>query len=275
MEKTVGILGGDRRMSLLSHSLMEDGYAVRTWALADGAEPSALCDAVKAEVIILPTPLAKDGALNGTDLTLQELWRLLRPTQQIFAGAVRAEDKEAARSRGLTLTDYFSREELSVRNAVPTAEGAIETAMRHLSVTLHTAPCLVIGFGRIGKLLAHDLRALGAQVTVSARRLSDLAWIDAFGYAGEHTNRLAGKLGGFRVIFNTVPQQVVEEALLRELRPDCLLIELASVSGFDLAAVEKLHLNYVRAAGLPGKVAPETAARAMKETLCKLMEGQE
>ena len=275
MAKTIGILGGDRRMSLLSHYLKEDGYAVRTWELPDGAEPSALCDAAKAEVIILPVPMAKDGTLNGTELPLSELWKLLRPTQQIFAGAVRAEDREAALSCGLTITDYFSREELTVRNAVPTAEGAIETAMKHLPVTLHGTPCLVIGFGRIGKLLAHDLKSLGAQVTVSARRLSDLAWIDAFGYAGEHTNCLAGKLGGFRVIFNTVPQQVVEEALLRELRPDCLLIELASVSGFDLAAVEKLHLNYVRAAGLPGKVAPETAARAMKETLCKLMEGQE
>ena len=275
MAKTIGILGGDRRMSLLSHYLKEDGYAVRTWELPDGAQPSALCDAAKAEVIVLPAPMAKDGALNGTDLALPELWKLLRPTQQIFAGAVRAEDKEAVRSCGLTVTDYFSREELTVRNAVPTAEGAIETAMKHLPVTLHGTPCLVIGFGRIGKLLAHDLKALGAKVTVSARKLSDLAWIDAFGYAGEHTNRLAGKLGGFRAVFNTVPQQVMGEALLRELPSDCLLIELASAPGFDPAAVEALQMHCVKAGGLPGKVAPETAARAMKETLCKLMEGQE
>ena len=275
MAKTVGILGGDRRMSLLSHYLEEDGYTVQTWEVPDGAAPSALCDAVSAETIILPVPLAKDGRLNGTDLSLPELWKLLRPTQQIFAGGIRAEDEAAAKSCGLTLTDYFSREELAVRNAVPTAEGAIETAMKHLSVTLHGTPCLVIGFGRIGKLLAHDLKALGAQVTVSARKLSDLAWIDAFGYAGEHTNRLSGKLGDFRVIFNTVPQQVVGETLLRELQPNCLLIELASVSGFDLAAVEKLRLNYVKAGGLPGEVAPETAARTMKETLCKLVEGRE
>ena len=275
MAKTIGILGGDRRMSLLSHYLKEDGYAVRTWELPDGVEPSALCDTANAEVIILPVPMARDGTLNGTDLALPELWKFLRPTQRIFAGAVRTEDRETAQSHGLTITDFFSREELSVHNAVPTAEGAIETAMKHLSVTLHGTSCLVIGFGRIGKLLAHDLKSLGAKVTVSARKLSDLAWIDAFGYAGEHTNRLSGKLGDFRVIFNTVPEQVVGETLLRELMPDCLLIELASVSGFDLAAVEKLHLNYIKAAGLPGKVAPETAARAMKETLCKLMEGQE
>ena len=260
MAKTIGILGGDRRMSLLSHYLKEDGYAVRTWELPDGAEPSALCDAAKAEVIILPVPLAKDGRLNGTDLALPELWKLLQPAQRIFAGAIRAGDKEAAQSCGLTITDFFSREELTVRNAVPTAEGAIETAMQHLPVTLHGTPCLVIGFGRIGKLLAHNLKALGAQVTVSARKLSDLAWIDAFGYAGEHTNRLSGKLGGFRVIFNTVPHLLLTRELLSELRRDCVLIELASADGIDRAAAEEAGLRLVNGRGLPGRTAPERAA---------------
>lgn len=272
MTKTIGILGGDARMRLLSHLLENDGYKVCTWDLPEGANPAALCDAVKAETIILPVPLSKDGILSGTELPLEELWKLLRPQQKIYAGAIREEDRRSAERLGLTLVDFFSQEELTVRNAIPTAEGAMEAAMHQLPVTLHGTRCLVVGFGRIGKLLAHDLQAIGAQVTVSARKLSDLAWIDAFGYAGLHTNRLAGKLGNFRVIFNTVPQQVFDESLLCEVAPDCLLIELASASGFDKKAVETLHLSYIKASGLPGKVAPETAAIAMKKTLCKLME---
>ena len=260
MAKKTGILGGDARMRLLSQMLAQDGYEVCTWELPGGVNPTALCDAVKAVVIVLPAPLSKDGVLNGTELPLGELWRLLRPQQQIYAGAVREEERRSAEQWGLTLTDLFSREELTVRNAIPTAEGAIETAMHQLPVTLHGTRCLVVGFGRIGKLLAHDLQAIGAQVTVSARKLSDLAWIDAF---------------GFRVIFNTVPHQVFDESLLREVAPDCLLIELASASGFDRKAVESLRLSYIKAGGLPGKVAPETAALAMKKTLCKLAEGQE
>ena len=98
---------------------------------------------------------------------------------------------------------------------------------------------------------------------VSARKRADLAWIDAFGYAPLHTNRLSGTLGEFRVVFNTVPHQVLDEALLAELPPDCLLIELASASGFDMDAVETLRLSYLKAGGLPGRVAPETAARAI------------
>ena len=180
--------------------------------------------------------------------------------------------REVKEETGLTLTDYLSREELAVRNGVPTAEGAIEAAMAATDVTLCGTPCLVIGFGRIGKLLAHRLRGLGAEVTVSARRLDDLAWIDAFGYRGLRTNRLAGRLGSFRVVFNTVPNMVLTEELLRELPRECVLLELASQPGFDRAAAEARGLKCIAAPGLPGRAAPETAARAIKLTLEKIWE---
>lgn len=183
---------------------------------------------------------------------MESLLRSLRREHRIFAGNVGNDASTLAQSLGLTITDYFASEELSVRNAIPTAEGAIEAAMKHTSVTLHGTPCLVLGFGRIGKVLAHDLSALGAKVSVSARKRSDLAWIDAFGYAPLHTNRLSGTLGEFRVVFNTVPHQVLDEALLAELPPDCLLIELASASGFDMDAVETLRLSYLKAGDCPG-----------------------
>lgn len=269
---TIAFLGGDTRMSLLARMMAEDGRTVCSWELSGAPEPRALCDALTAENIILPLPMEKDGKLSGTEVAAQEVLRSLRPQQRIFAGNVREETMARAQALGLTITDYFTREELCVRNAIPTAEGAIETAMKHTSVTLHGTPCLVLGFGRIGKLLAHDLAALGAEVTVSARKLSDLAWIDAFGYAGVHINRLSGALGRFRVVFNTVPHLVLTEELVAQLSENCLLIELAGASGFDLAAVEKRRLSLVRAAGLPGRVAPETAALALKETLYQLME---
>ncbi len=272
MERTIAFLGGDARMRLLAQSMAADGYHVCSWALDGAPEERALCDALKAQDIVLPLPMEKDGKLSGTDIAVDALLRALRPEQRIFAGNVRAETKVLACALGLRVVDYFTCEELSVRNAIPTAEGAIETAMKHTSVTLHGTKCLVLGFGRIGKLLAHDLHALGARVTVSARKLSDLAWIDAFGYTPLHTNQLAGSLGEFCVVFNTVPHEVLDERLLAELPPDVLLIELAGRSGFDLAAVEKLRLQYVKAGGLPGRVAPETAALAIKKTLCKLME---
>ena len=171
MEKTIAVLGGDRRMALLARLLAEDGHPVRTWGLAAfGMEDTALEEAAQADRVVLPVPLSRGKNLNCTAaaLPLCGLFALLRPEQRLYAGGVKAADREAAAEFGLTLTDYLSREELAVRNGVPTAEGAIEAAMAATDVTLCGTPCLVIGFGRIGKLLAHRLRGLGAEV--AARR---------------------------------------------------------------------------------------------------------
>ena len=230
MDQTIAFLGGDARMRLLAQMMAAEGYDVCSWELTGAPKPLALCDALKADIIVLPLPAEKNGYLSGTELTMESLLRSLRREHRIFAGNVGNDASTLAQSLGLTITDYFASEELSVRNAIPTAEGAIEAAMKHTSVTLHGTPCLVLGFGR-----------------------------------------LSGTLGEFRVVFNTVPHQVLDEALLAELPPDCLLIELASASGFDMDAVETLRLSYLKAGGLPGRVAPETAARAIKKTLCRLI----
>ena len=261
-------------MARLARMMADDGYAVRSWCLADAPGETKPSDAAAADRVVLPVPLAKDGKLNGTTLPLGELWPRLDPTRPVYAGAVPAEARAQAEMLGLRLIDYFEDEALAVKNAVPTAEGALAAAMERLSVTLHGAPCLVVGFGRIGKLLARDLAALGAKVSVSARSAGDRAWLDAFGYESLHTDRLGGRLGDFRVVFNTVPHMVLCDALLGELRPDCVLIELASQSGIDAEAAAARGLDYIKAGGLPGKAAPETAALAIKETLYRIWEDE-
>ena len=139
MEKTIAVLGGDRRMALLARLLAEDGHPVRTWGLAAfGMEDTALEEAAQADRVVLPVPLSRGKNLNCTAaaLPLCGLFALLRPEQRLYAGGVKAADREAAAEFGLTLTDYLSREELAVRNGVPTAEGAIEAAMAATDVTL-------------------------------------------------------------------------------------------------------------------------------------------
>ncbi len=270
--KTVGFLGGDARMAYLADMLAADGFAVCSWGLPGAAYESRPSEAMAAERIVLPVPLERDGRLNGTALPLDGLWPRLSPAQRIYAGAVSKEAREQAERLGLRVTDYYADEALAIRNAVSTAEGAIAAAMERMSVTLHGAPCLVVGYGRIGRQLAHALAALGAAVSVSARRFDDLAWIDASGCRALHTARLSGKLGSFRVIFNTVPVPVLPDALLAEVRSDCVLVELASRDGIDAETARARGLNYIKAGGLPGKVAPETAALALRDTLRRIWE---
>lgn len=116
-------------------------------------------------------------------------------------------------------------------NAPPTAEGAVQLAMEELPITLHGARVLVIGYGRVGRLVAHRFAALGAKVSVAARKFSDLAWAEALGYGVEQTGALVGWLCAYDLVVNTVPARVLSEKELRDLKPGCLVMDLASKPG--------------------------------------------
>ena len=81
--------------------------------------------------------------------------------------------------------------------ALPTAEGAVQVAMEELPFTLHSARVLILGFGRVGKLTAHRMGALGAKVTVCAQGYADLAWAAAYGHETMWLEKLGGELVAF------------------------------------------------------------------------------
>ena len=103
--------------------------------------------------------------------------------------------------------------------------------MEELPVTLHGSRSLVLGFGRIGKVLAKMLHGIGSDVTCSARKHYDKAWIDCMGYHAVDTADIASIIGQFDVIFNTIPSKVLNSEVLRRVRRDSLIIDLASKPG--------------------------------------------
>lgn len=106
---------------------------------------------------------------------------------------------------------------MQVCNAVPTAEGAIEIAMREYLGTINNSKCLITGYGRIGKVLAKMLQGLGAKVYVSARRKESLAWIKLNGYIPIDNNNLINS-GEYDLIFNTVPAKYWMHILWQKLQ---------------------------------------------------------
>lgn len=145
--------------------------------------------------------------------------------------------------------------------------------MESTDSTLHNSRCLVIGYGRIGRLLADRLLALGAEVTVSARKYGDLAWIEAWGCRSVQTGALTGQLERFDLIFNTAPALILDGTRLRETRKNCVIIDLASApGGVDLEAAKRLSRQVIPAPGLPGKVAPRTAAAAIRDSVYHILE---
>ena len=281
MIRTYAVLGGDQRQLYLAKLLQRDGHQVYLWGFdrVEDVKESSLEQAVTADIVILPLPISWDGStlnlpLSASQVSLEELWPLLDSRRQcICGGGISAEVMAQAARERIELTDYFDREEVRVGNAVPTAEGAIQAAMEAMSSTLHGARALVVGYGRIGRVLAQDLRGLGAEVTASARKFSDLAWIATQGCLALHTTKLSGALGNFDVIFNTVPAMVLGRTHLAQLKKGCVVIDVASdPGGVDFAAADELGVAVTWARALPGRVAPEAAAKVLRDAIDHILE---
>ena len=176
MKQTFFVAGGDSRQAAAAELLHARGYAAAVFGLERGAHltPETAARMGSADVVLLPLPAADGGFLNAPamekKLPMETLWPLLQPRQKIFGGMLSEELLRSAAEYGLRPIDYFKREEFVLRNAYITAEGALELTMGRLPRTIRGTPCLVIGYGRIGKFLARLLCALGAEVTVAAAR---------------------------------------------------------------------------------------------------------
>lgn len=161
---------------------------------------------------------------------------------------------------------YARREEYQIAIARLTAEGAI--ALLRPETGLSGAHILLLGYGRIARLLARELQKAGALVTAAARSGEQRAWAEAEGIEALPLDTLSGALDRFDVIIGTIPAPVLTEPLLALVRKDALLLELASApGGIDAAAAHERGLRYIRAPGLPAKYAPERAAVILRDAV--------
>ena len=276
------VIGGDMRQARMAEMLASDGHYVTVSLMEEteipGAENMDWQSAIKnTEYIVLPLPVSSSGGAVNAPMskeheTIYNILESIRPSQTVLAGMVDMDVRHFADGHGIRIIDYFQREELAVTNAAATAEGAIQILMEELPVTLLGSKLLVVGFGRIGKILAMRLKALGADITASARNFADFAWIKALGYDAADTRRLDGNLKEYDAVINTVPSRIFTEKLLKQIKAECLCLDLASKpGGIDFEAASRLGIHAVWALSLPGKVAPVTSGMAIKNTIYNII----
>ncbi|MBU5312772.1 dipicolinate synthase subunit DpsA [Tissierella carlieri] len=280
----ISVLGGDERSIKLAKLLRKDGHNIKLFGF-DRLENNTLEISEKLDlaikesnIVIGPLPCSNDNTLLNTPLYLEkiiieEIFKNMTSNQLFIAGKISNEISSIASFYNINTIDLLRREEMAVLNAIPTAEGAIQVAMEELDITIHGANTMVLGFGRIGKVLANMLQGIGANVYVEARNYTDLAWISSYGYIPLHLNEVGVYIHEMDVIFNTIPSMVLNEAMLLKLRKESLIVDLASIpGGVDFEKSKELGIKTVWALGLPGKVAPMTAAKIMKDTIYNIIE---
>ena len=243
MEKSITVVGGDLRIVKLIEMLDSDGYKVYTYGLENSEEIlnlervemcPTLEEAVAAsKVVVGPIPLSSDRRRISTPfgrnyVELPDFVDALKG-KYLIAGNIGIKDELEANN--VQFTDLLKREEFSVLNTIATAEGTMQIAMEETQRTVHGSNVLVMGFGRIGKVLAKMLDGIGAKVYCEARKDEDISWIKAYGYNPVHLNDLNENLNKFDIIINTIPFQILDEERLGLVRKEAIIIDLASNPG--------------------------------------------
>lgn len=151
-------------------------------------------------------------------------------------------------------------------NAAITAEAALGMILSHLPCSITEGEILILGWGRIGKGLTHQLAHLNAPLSVFARRQEDRALLSSLGYHPIAPEELERSLDRFRCVVNTAPAVILTEEQGQAFRKDCFKLDLASIRSIPGDGV-------FHARGLPGKHKPEASGKLIAKTILRQLGG--
>ncbi len=269
------LLGGDSRQLYLNQILTKNGFQT---TLHNSSEDSSFSmeEAIKnSNVILCPIPFTRDkinlvSDNNMTDLGIGNLLNLLTSDHTLFGGSIPVYVKEYARENSIACFDYMDMEDITVKNTIATAEGAIAEAIRLSPGCLHKSKCLVTGFGRCAKTLALKLKGMDAEVTIAGRKEIQLVQAASMGFHARALCDLAPVIGDYEFIFNTIPALVIEKDLIRSMNPDVTIIDIASApGGVDFSFCRQQNIRAKLCLGLPGIYAPQSSAEILYEAIVK------
>lgn len=288
---TIGLIGGDKRISILASIMKNNGCKVKVFGLVDEEDFDAceVCSSSQeiykaCDVIVLPVPVSRDkitlfAEKQGVDIKLADMLGDMSNfgSKFVLGGIIPKDFCSLLKVYGHTAVDIFENKELIQKNAIATAEGALMIAMEKMDSTVVSSNFGILGFGRIASHLAKIVSSLGGNVTVFARRDEVIAEASALGYKTfrlsedydeNYVSKMAEMLDSFSVIFNTIPSVVIDSKIISKMCCRPIYIELASYPyGINTKDAREQNFNTVYAPSLPGRYSPCSAAQYLFEAI--------
>ena len=269
----ISIIGGDRRNSILSELLEKNGFCVHTYGVESKNSSSFQECVSKSKYIVTAMPFSNDGVniyapTTGQSIRIQEFTESSK-NKVIIGGKFSDSQVAEFEKSGNIVIDLMKDEELAQKNVIPTVEGIVKIIIENTDVTIDASNIAVLGFGRIGKRLSKILKMMGANVYCVDNKKEEVANIELSGY-NVIENICADEV--FDVVINTVPKMIIGEKELTKLGKDTLIIDVASKpGGVDYKYANKNNYRVIQALGIPGKIAPVTAAKYIQEIVKKVI----
>ena len=268
------IIGGDKRYKYLKELLEQEGHKVKAYCChsIENCEDSLDTALKNSNIVLGPIPCSRNKktlALNDcSEIEFKTFFDKLPDKCIFFGGAIPSEIYKFSGS--IPVYDYFTFEDVAISNAIPTAEGAIQTAMSESDRTVFASSVLVVGCGRCGKALALMLKGMGANVSVTYRKSEDRAKLNCLALNAMPFEDMENAVSDFDFIFNTVPAEIIDKTVLNNVNKNTLVIDIAQAPGgvdYPYAAEKGIKALYCPA--LPGRVAPYTAAKILKNAILR------
>lgn len=230
------------------------------------------------DAVVLPYVSFKKGSAVNTleGVTASDVLSKMPQGSKLFAGMIYNGFESECNEKGIRLYDYFEDEDLTLKNADLTAEGAIELIIKNTDISLDGMSVAITGFGRVARSCARLLNSLGAEIIILVRKQSAKDKAQALGYKAYDISD-SSSLETADVIINTVPSLVLTLQMLECAKNCRYILDLASAPfGTDFEAANSLKIKAETAPGLPARCAPETAGRFIAQYIkAKLKRGGE
>ncbi len=267
MNKKFALIGGDKRNILLGDELKKNNHEVIMYGFEKEHienKMSLLNTIAHSDYIVCGIPFTRDlvnlnAPLSTETINLSHFLDLVPKDKMIFTGAVK---------KGLITTnkivDIYKTEKMTEKSTIATSEGAIKIAIEHTNILLYESNVLIIGYGKIGKVLANNIRSLGAKVTIISKSPNSINQATLDGFRAYSSFELERNLSNKNIIFNTAEKIQIDKTNIDMIDKECVYIELASSPfGINYEECVASDIKIIFALSLPGIFSPKTIAKTM------------
>jgi len=209
--------------------------------------------------------------LSNKIALVDDLIRFIMSDKILYLGYPDQYFIDLAENKGIKFHDYNRDENYQIINAEITAEGAISIILNERNMTIRDSRILLLGYGRIGRILSNYLKIFNDRFYVAARKNIDITWIEVNGCKGIRLDNIDSIIEDIDIVINTIPARVISNSIIDKMNKNSLIIDLASKpGGLDHDYAREKGIKTIHALGLPGKTAPISAAKAILNTILVL-----
>lgn len=277
----ISILGGDLRQCYAGEYLSSQGWNVTCYGTPDfpynaaiSIADSLITELQYADMVLVPTPLTKDGknlfqSSSYKDiLPLNSVFDALLPGQTL-AGFLLPDDlKQSLYEKNCLFLNLGDSPAFMNENAALTAEGLLSELIRYTPSALSQARVLLLGYGRCGSAIGNILLPLCRDIHVIEQDELKCQQAMDTGIHPVTLKELDPLLSHCNIVINTIPSQVLSAVHFSALPGNCHIFDIASKPfGFPANFIADYLIPCHCLPGLPGRFCPETAGQLIGRTI--------